>query len=142
MNLLFLCVANSARSQMAEGLARHFLGRNFSVQSAGSHPTQVNPVAIEVMKEMGIDISKQVSKSVNSIDSKTIDLVITLCQEEVCPAFPGKTKIWHWALPDPASVKGDLETQRVAFRKVRDEILKHLKAELVQAPKAEGPKER
>jgi len=136
MNLLFLCVANSARSQMVEGLARHFLGPTFRIQSAGSQPTQVNPLAIEVMREMGIDISKQFSKSVDSIDPSKIDLVITLCKEEVCPALPGHPQIWNWALPDPASAGGGLETQKAAFRKVRDEILKRLKAELVQAPKA------
>jgi len=127
MNILFLCVANSARSQMAEGLARSILRKSFSIQSAGSSPSFVHPLAIQVMQEIGIDISKQRSKSVTEIKTESIDLVITLCQEEVCPTLPQKTKILHWALPDPARLKGTTEDNLVAFRSVRDQIHSLLK---------------
>jgi arsenate reductase len=102
-NILFLCVANSARSQMAEGLARHMLPEDYIVQSAGSAPGKVNPYAIAVMSELGIDIKNQVSKSVDDLDKSGIELVITLCAEEVCPVFSGKVERLHWPLPDPAS---------------------------------------
>ena len=118
MKLLFLCVANSARSQMAEGLARHFYGHQFSVQSAGSKATVVNPLAIAVLQEIGIDIRQQRSKSVAEIDPKTVDMVITLCAEEVCPVFLGQAKREHWPLPDPAHAADPL----AAFRQVRDEL--------------------
>ena len=90
--LLFLCVANSARSQMAEGLARELLGADVRVMSAGSKPTTPNPLAIEVMAEAGIDISGQHSKSVDSIDPESVDTVVTLCAEEVCPVLPGRVR--------------------------------------------------
>ena len=90
--ILYLCVANSARSQMAEGLSRYILGGRVEVLSAGSQPTRVNPYAILAMAEIGIDISAQRSKSVDEIDPARIDLVITLCAEEVCPVFPGRKR--------------------------------------------------
>lgn len=118
--ILFLCVANSARSQMAEGLARALLADEVEVQSAGTRPSHVNPVAISVMAEIGIDIRGQKSKSVDSIDAKTVDTVITLCAEEVCPVFLGKAERLHWPFDDPA---GTSELERVdAFRNVRDGI--------------------
>jgi arsenate reductase len=83
--MLFLCVANSARSQMAEGLARKLFGSRISVQSAGSEPSKVNPYAIEVMREVGVDLSAHSSKSVQTIDAASVGTVITLCAEEVCP---------------------------------------------------------
>ena len=94
--ILFLCVANSARSQMAEGLARALFGERALVQSAGSSPSRVNPLAIQVMSELGIDITKQCSKSVDTIAPRIVDLVITLCAEEVCPVFLGEAKRLHW----------------------------------------------
>lgn len=124
MNILFLCVANSARSQMAEGLARQILGEH-QILSAGSKPSHVNPLAIEALAEIGIDISQQKSKSVDEIDLKEIDLVITLCAEEICPIIPGKTHKLHWPFPDPASDK-PLTEQRLMFRKVRDMIRERL----------------
>ena len=127
MLVLFLCVANSARSQMAEGLARHLLGDQVQVQSAGSKPSVVNPLAIEVMKEIGIDISGHRSKSVDEIDADNIDLVITLCAEEVCPIFLGKAKRLHWPLPDPAAVQTTPAAQLQAFREVRAQIAERLK---------------
>jgi arsenate reductase len=122
MNILFLCVANSARSQMAEGLARSILAPDTVVQSAGSKPSSVNPYAISVLEEIGINISAQKSKSVDEIDTGKIDLVITLCAEEVCPVFPGKVKQLHWPLPDPAHVLGSNEDVTARFRDVRDQI--------------------
>ena len=119
--LLFLCVANSARSQMAEGLARAHFGDAIRVQSAGSHPAAVNPLAIAALAEVGIDIAGQRSKSVADIDPALVDLVVTLCAEEVCPVFPKRVKKLHWPLPDPAaeaSSRHSLET----FRDVRDEL--------------------
>ena len=138
MNVLFLCVANSARSQMAEGLARAVLGKDFSIQSAGSSPSFVHPLAIQVMQELGIDISQQKSKSVSEINVNSIGLVITLCQEEVCPTLPRKTRVLHWSLMDPAAVKGPLETQLKAFRSVRDEIYQKLKTEFGQSEKTQS----
>src|SRR5262245_18671150 len=94
--ILFLCVANSARSQIAEGLARARLGDRATVQSAGSRPSRVNPCAIEVMHEIWIDLAGHRSKSVDAIDPATVDLVITLCAEEVCPVFLGGARRLHW----------------------------------------------
>lgn len=122
MTILFLCVANSARSQMAEGLAKSLLGAKINVLSAGSKPSRINPFAIQVMKEIDIDISGQTSKSVESISPNLVDLVITLCAEEVCPIFLGKAKRLHWPLPDPATPQATEEAQLDLFRKVRDEI--------------------
>lgn len=132
-SLLFLCVANSARSQMAEGLARQ-LFPGLRIQSAGSRPSRVNPYAIEVLAEQGVDASTQASKSVETIDPASVDLVITLCAEEVCPLFLGKAERLHWPIPDPASEDPALtpEELRMRFRASRDEIrrrLERLKAE-------------
>ena len=127
MKLLFLCVANSARSQMAEGLARQLYGAKAQVQSAGSTPSKVNPLAIQALAELGIDISGQFSKSVNDIDPATVETVITLCAEEVCPVFLGKATRLHWGLPDPAAVEGDEARRLQSFRDVRDEIARRLK---------------
>ena len=126
MKILFLCVANSSRSQMAEGLARSFLGKLNLVQSAGSNPTQLNPYAVQVMAEIGIDISSYRSKSVDEIDPDSVDLVITLCAEEVCPSSFGNKKRLHWGLSDPAAVEGSEVEKVAAFRKVRDQIKQKL----------------
>ena len=126
--ILFLCVANSARSQMAEGLARaRFRGRA-EVQSAGSNPASVHPLAIAALDEIGIDISGHRSKSVETIDAATIDLVVTLCAEEVCPAFLGGARRLHWPLPDPAGADGAALERLNRFRAVRDEIARRLDA--------------
>ena len=100
--ILFLCVGNSARSQMAEGFARQILGEGAEVSSAGSKPAPVNPHAVEVMAEIGIDITGQYSKSVDTIDLSGLDLVVTLCAEEVCPILPGHVRRLHWPIADPA----------------------------------------
>jgi arsenate reductase len=106
MKVLFLCVANSARSQMAEGLARSIFPASVAVISAGSNPGVVNPFAIRAMSEIGIDISTHKSKNVSSIPVADVTHVVTLCAEEVCPYFPGEVKRIHWPLPDPAAAKG------------------------------------
>jgi len=126
MNILFLCVANAIRSQMAEGLAKHLFGEKHTIQSAGSNPSRVHPDAIHVMQEIGIDISQQTSKSVRSIDLSKIDLVITLCADEVCPIVPSKAKKLHWPLPDPIGYSSTDEEQLENFRKVRDLLWKKL----------------
>ncbi len=129
-SVLFLCVANSARSQMAEGLARHLLGSRVRVQSAGSKPSRVNPYAIEVMKELGIDLASHHSKSVETIDPATVDTVITLCAEEVCPVFLAQVRRLHWPIPDPASDDPTLtpDELRARFRTARDDIRGRLEA--------------
>ena len=101
--ILFLCVANSARSQMAEGLARQILGERAEVSSAGSEPSTVNPHAVEAMAEIGIDITGQYSKSVDTIELSDLDLVVTLCAEEVCPVLPEHVQRLHWPIADPAT---------------------------------------
>ncbi|MEM9194041.1 MAG: arsenate reductase ArsC [Myxococcota bacterium] len=129
-HILFLCVANSARSQMAEGLARTILGDHATVQSAGSSPSQVNPFAIRAMEEIGIDIRSQHSKSVETIDPAVVDLVITLCAEEVCPVFLGQAERLHWPLPDPDRKHDTLsDEQRLEhFRTARDELRRRIEA--------------
>ncbi len=123
-----MCVANSARSQMAEGLARKIAGSNISIRSAGSKATNVNPLAIQVMKEIGIDITNQKSKSVDSIDPETVETVITLCAEEVCPVYLGKARRLHWPFPDPANKDLEASKQLELFRTVRDDIKKTVEA--------------
>jgi arsenate reductase len=128
-SILFLCVANSARSQLAEGIARQ-LFPGLRIQSAGSRPSQVNPYAIEALAELGVDASRQTSKSVQDIDPASVDLVITLCAEEVCPLFLGKAERLHWPIPDPASDDPSLTPAdlRQRFRAARDEIRRRLEA--------------
>lgn len=124
MKLLFLCVANSARSQMAEGLARHLLGPGHEVMSAGSAPTRPNPYAIEAMADRGIDITGHTSKSFGSLDAAAFDYVITLCADEICPWLPGTTQRLHWPIDDPASSDPSVppEEFRRRFARARDEI--------------------
>ena len=126
--ILFLCVANSARSQMAEGLARARFGDSARVQSAGSCAAGVNPLSVRVLAELGIDITGQTSKSVDTIDPATVDTVVTLCAEEVCPIFPKRVKRLHWPLPDPTAGGGSEEEQLARFRKTRDEIATRIAA--------------
>lgn len=123
-SILFLCVANSARSQMAEGLARWILGDRVPVMSAGSEPSHVNPYAIEVMRELGVDLTTHHSKSVQTIDPSVVGTVITLCAEEVCPVFLGKARRLHWPIPDPASKDPSIprEEMLARFRTARDTI--------------------
>jgi arsenate reductase len=128
--ILFLCVANSARSQMAEGLARMKYGDKIPVQSAGSRPTLVNPYAIAVMSEVGYDLTTHTSKIVDTIARDSVDTVITLCGEEECPLFLGKAKRLHWGLTDPASEDPTLTEEDFLnrFRATRDAIAAKLDA--------------
>lgn len=126
-SVLFLCVANSARSQLAEGLARQIFGDRATVQSAGSRPSRVNPYAIEVANAVGVDLSGHTSKSVDAIDPATVDTVITLCAEEVCPVFLGTVRRLHWPIPDPAG-EGSRDEQLLRFRDARDAIRAKLEA--------------
>jgi arsenate reductase len=122
-----LCVANSARSQMAEGWARKLFGASMRVQSAGGRPSKVNPWAIEVMKEVGIDLTTHASKSVEGIAPESVDTVITFCAEEVCPVFLGRARRLHWPIPDPASEQPlEREVMLQRFRTARDEIKSRL----------------
>ena len=123
--LLFLCVANSARSQMAEGLARARFGPRVRVASAGSSPTAVHPLAVAALDEVGIDIGGQLSTSVDAIDPESVDVVVTLCAEEVCPVLPGRVRRLHWPMPDPAGADAD---RLERFRSVRDAIARRLDA--------------
>ncbi len=123
-SVLFLCVANSARSQMAEGLARARFGDRVRVQSAGTQPSHVNPNAIAVMAERGVDMAGQHSKAVSTIDPATVDLVVTLCAEDVCPLFLGAATRLHWPIDDPASSNPSISREEflARFRRARDEI--------------------
>lgn len=129
--ILFMCVANSARSQLAEGLAKMILGPDFEIHSAGSQPSKVNPFAIRALSEIGVDITRNTSKSVDDLSPAFIvelDYVITLCAEEVCPtiALVSNPKRLHWPLPDPAGHSGSDEEQMDRFRRIRDEIKERL----------------
>jgi len=123
-SVLFLCVANSARSQMAEALARARFGEHARVQSAGTQPSHVNMYAVAVMAERGVDMASQHSKSVSTIDPATVDLVVTLCAEEVCPLFLGAATRMHWPIEDPASSDPSISREELLarFRRARDEI--------------------
>ena len=125
-HLLFLCVANSARSQMAEGIARSLAPAGVKVSSAGSRPSRVNPLAIQALDELGLDIRGHSSKSVDTIPPDDVDVVITLCAEEECPVFLGKARRIHWGLPDPGGA-GLSEAEKLqSFRDVRDELVRRL----------------
>jgi arsenate reductase len=122
--VLFLCTGNSARSQMAEGLLRHLAPERVEVFSAGTAPRGLNPLAVQVMTEIEIDIAHQRSKSVDEYVDKEFDYVITLCDEanEACPTFPFAKQRLHWSFKDPARVTGSNEKRLQAFRRIRDEI--------------------
>lgn len=121
--VLFLCTGNSCRSQMAEGLLRHLAGGKYEVFSAGVAPSFVNPLAIEAMKEIGIDISRQRSKSVDEFGNESFDFVITVCDnaKESCPHFAG-SKMIHWSIEDPVGAGGSREAALAKFGEVRDRI--------------------
>jgi thioredoxin type arsenate reductase len=118
--ILFLCVANSARSQMAEGLARSLAPPGYRFLSAGSEPAFVNPLAIIALREDGIDISHHRSKGIDDVPLREVDTIVTLCAEEVCPVVPGNVRRLHWPLADPARVDGTPEAKLAAFRATRD----------------------
>ncbi|HEV2350344.1 MAG TPA: arsenate reductase ArsC [Terriglobia bacterium] len=129
MRVLILCTGNSARSQMAEGLLRHDAGRSYEVFSAGTKPSQVRPEAIAAMREIGIDISPQRSKSVDEFAGQEFDCVITVCDHarESCPVFPVGTKRIHWSVEDPAAVTGSESEKLAAFRHIRDGLRARLR---------------
>src|SRR2546425_9501928 len=120
--VLFLCVANSARSQMAEGLARTLAPPGYRFWSAGSEPGTLHPLAVAVMKEQRIDISQQRAKGLPAIPLGEVDTVVTLCAEEVCPVVPGTVRRLHWPLPDPARATGTDAERLTAFRTTRDAL--------------------
>jgi arsenate reductase len=124
---LFLCVANSARSQLAEGWGRAMAPQGVDIYSAGSHPGTLNPIAVRVMEEVGIDLTQHHSKSVDEIALDRIGTVITLCAEEVCPLLPGNVKRLHWPFRDPATATGSEEETLAAFRTARNGIEKRVR---------------
>jgi len=124
--VLFLCVANSARSQMAEGLARQRFGDRLHIMSAGTQPARMSAYAVEAMKEIGIDIRRQCPEPVNGIDPDSVDLVITLCAEEICPVFLKSRRRLRWPQEDPVKATGSHDEILERFRAVRDSIAKKL----------------
>lgn len=144
-SVLFLCVANSARSQMAEALARSRFGDAVRVQSAGSAPSRVNPYAVRALAELGLDPSGHTSKHVDTIDPAGVDLVITLCAEEECPLFLGEARRMSWAMPDPDRKHEDLtdEARLEHFRVARDAIAQRVEvlAALREVPEPLAPTE-
>lgn len=129
VRVLFLCTGNSARSQMAEGLLRSLGGPDFEVFSAGAEPKGLHPFAVEVMREAGIDISGQRSKSLDAFMGQNFDYVITVCDRvrDHCPAFPGDNERIHWGFDDPAVETGDATKRLAIFRRVRNEINERLR---------------
>ncbi len=129
-SVLFLCTGNSCRSQMAEGWLRHLAGDRFDVASAGTHPVGLNPMAVEVMKEVGVDISSHHSKNMEEFKDQAFDVVITVCDQakESCPLFPHARSLLHWSFEDPASATGTKEEQLKVFRRIRDQIVRRLQA--------------
>lgn len=128
--VLILCTGNSARSQMAEGLLRHDAGDQFDVFSAGVDPTEVRPLAITAMREIGIDISGQRSKSLDEFAGQELAYIITVCDnaKQHCPILPGHTERIHWSIEDPAAAVGGEAEQLSLFRRVRDELRQRLRA--------------
>jgi arsenate reductase len=135
LKVLFLCTGNSARSQMAEGYLRHVASAEFEPLSAGIEPKGLNPLAVEAMNEIGIDISRQRSKDVREFLGQAIPYVITVCDnaKRQCPIFPHTYKSLHWSLTDPAEATESHEERLAAFRRVRDEIRQRIEGELLQA---------
>ena len=134
--ILFLCVANSARSQMAEGLARQLLGTKMQVASAGSEPSVLHPQAVLAMQQIGIDISSQYAKSLADIDISNIDLVVTLCAEQVCPILPGRVQRLHWPITDPAAETEVAATERFATAREQIRMRMAILAGLLDLPAA------
>jgi arsenate reductase len=128
LRVLFLCTENACRSQMAEGLVNHDLAGKVAAASAGVAPRKVNPRAIRVMAELGLDIGRQRAKSVTEFEGQQFDLVITVCDsaKEQCPFFPGAAQMLHVSFPDPGQAQGTDEEIMAAFRRVRDEMRQQL----------------
>ena len=136
MNILFLCVANSARSQMAEGLAKSMFGKEHNIQSAGSIPSgEVHPSAVIAMDDIGIDIRDQYSKSTDDLDKDFIDnldYAITLCADEVCPVLPTKAKSLHWMNEDPVNSSYNKKQLSASFALTRENLYKLLKKFIIE----------
>lgn len=132
-SVLFLCTHNSARSQMAEGLLRKLSDGKVEARSAGTESTYVRPFAIEVMAEVGIDISRHHSKTLDEFVRQPFDAVVTVCDDakEACPVFSGAARQIHWSLPDPSNATGTREEQLAAYRAVRDTLRRHIADELL-----------
>ena len=126
MKILILCTGNSCRSQMADGLLKEYF-KNFEIYSAGTKPEKVNPLAIRVMREIGIDISKNKSNSAKEYDDINFDFVFTVCDnaKEICPVYPKAKKLIHQSFLDPANATGTETEQLEVYRKVRDELKKY-----------------
>lgn len=137
--ILFLCTHNSARSQMAEGLLRSLGEEAFEAHSAGTVATQVRPLAIKAMAEVGIDISQQESKTLSRYLGEPFDAVITVCDTaaEACPVFPGARRRLHWSLPDPAAATGSEEAQLAVYRQVRETLRRRIETELLGTGEAD-----
>ena len=123
--ILILCTGNSCRSHLAEGILSRLLGDAFDVQSAGSKPAgYVHPLAVQVMKDIGIDISQHRSKHLEEFLRQPVETVITVCgkADQACPMFPGQVNRYHWGFDDPALAAGSEEEKLAVFRRVRDEI--------------------
>jgi arsenate reductase len=133
--VLFLCTGNSVRSQMAEGLLRERAGDRFEALSAGTHAAGVNPLAVEVMHEIGIDISGHRSKNVTEFLGQPVEYVVTVCDraKESCPIFPGTYKFLSWSLDDPAVATGTHEERLAFFRRIRDDISRRIESEFASA---------
>ncbi len=131
--VLFVCTHNSARSQMAEGWLRHLAGDRFEAHSAGTEATQVRPLAIRAMAEVGIDISGQHSKTIEEYFGQPFDWVITVCDQaaEACPVFPGGGERLHWSFPDPSKATGSEDQHFAVYRQVRDAIRERTETELI-----------
>ncbi len=146
LKVLFLCTENACRSQMAEGLINYDLAGQVKAFSAGVQPSRVNPRAVQVMGELGLDISHHRSKSVDELAGERFDLVVTVCDRaaEQCPMFPGDTEIMHISFPDPAKATGTEEEIMAVFRQVRDDIRDRLvpllrdKAQMRQSARKQG----
>src|SRR5712671_351994 len=139
--VLFLCTGNSARSQMAEGYLRHVAGDEFEALSAGLEPKGLNPLAVEAMQEIGIDISKQKSKDVRDFLGQYIPYIITTCDNarDCCPIFPRSYKFLHWGFDDPAAAEGSHDEKLAVFRRVRDGIAQRIEKELIEPITAGAP---
>ena len=133
VRVLFLCTHNSARSQMAEGLLRTLAGDRFDAHSAGTEATHIRPLAVRAMRDIGVDISGQESKTLDRYLKETFDHVITVCDDanEACPFFPGAQSRLHWSFEDPSKAEGTEEERLAVFRSVRDRIRQRIEDDLV-----------
>ena len=128
--VIFLCTHNSARSQMAEGMLRAWGGARFQAFSAGTVRTTLRDEAVEVMREIGIDISAQQSKAIDQLAGRRFDRLVTVCDEarEACPTLPGVREQEHWQIDDPSAVTGNRKERTAAFRRARDELAERVRA--------------